>query len=180
MKKIISGVIAGALLLVGVSAFAAPGSLVGQKVQGLFSIEKGGEKIADAVIINGTAYATVRAVSEATGAALTIEGKKIIMSTEQGALSTPQAQLILLYNSQRDQIIREIANREAGINSIQSDVIPTHEQLAKELANNGALGQQQSQVVENLKKQIETMKSELIDLNKQLEEINAKIEALLK
>lgn len=68
----------------GVSVFADSASLIGQKVQGLFSIEKqSGGKIADAVIINGTAYAPVRAVSEATGVQLAVEGKKIIMEDKQ-------------------------------------------------------------------------------------------------
>lgn len=80
MKKLITGAIAGALLLTSVSVFADSASLVGKKVQGLFSVEQNGKRIADAVIIDGTAYAPVRAVSEAAGVELKVEGKKIIMS----------------------------------------------------------------------------------------------------
>lgn len=65
MKKLITGAIAGALLLTSVSVFADSASLVGKKVQGLFTVEQNGKRIADAVIIDGTAYAPVRAVSEA-------------------------------------------------------------------------------------------------------------------
>jgi hypothetical protein len=89
MKKLLTGVLAGTLLLTGVTAFAATNSLVGQKVQGLFTVEQNGEKIADAVIINGTAYAPVRAVSEAAGVDLKVEGKKIIMSDSSEPTVTP-------------------------------------------------------------------------------------------
>lgn len=89
MKKILTGVLTGALLLTGVTAFAASTSLVGQKVQGLFTIEQNGTKVADAVIINGTAYAPVRAVSEAAGVDLKVEGKKIIMSESVEVVSNP-------------------------------------------------------------------------------------------
>lgn len=84
MKKFFSGVIVGACLFMGASAFADGGSLIGQKVQGLFSVEKSGEKVADAVVINGSAYAPVRAVSDATGTDLKVDGKKIIIQ-EKGA-----------------------------------------------------------------------------------------------
>lgn len=79
MKKLISGAIAGALLLTSVTVFADSASLVGKKVQGLFTVEQNGKKVADAVIIDGVAYAPVRAVSEAAGVELKVEGKKIIM-----------------------------------------------------------------------------------------------------
>lgn len=78
MKKFVTGLIVGVLLFTSVSVFAAPTSLIGQKVQGLFSIEKNGTKIADAVIINGSTYAPVRALAEVTGTNLNVEGKKLL------------------------------------------------------------------------------------------------------
>ncbi|MEK4263685.1 hypothetical protein [Paenibacillus sp. FSL L8-0499] len=91
MKKIITGAIAGALLLTSVSVFADSASLVGKKVQGLFTVEQNGTKIADAVIIDGVAYAPVRAVSQAAGVQLTVEGKKIIMNEAIETTPTPAA-----------------------------------------------------------------------------------------
>lgn len=44
MKKFVSGLIVGVLLFAGASAFADSSSLIGQKVQGLFSIEKNGTR----------------------------------------------------------------------------------------------------------------------------------------
>lgn len=89
MKKLISGAIAGVLLLTSVSVFAESASLVGKKVQGLFTVEQNGKKVADAVIIDGVAYAPVRAVSEAAGVELKVEGKKIIMNESVEPTSTP-------------------------------------------------------------------------------------------
>lgn len=88
MKKFISGVIVGLFLFAGASVFADSSSLIGQKVQGLFSVEKNGTKIADAVIINGSAYAPVRAVSQAAGVGLTVEGKTIKMTEGSPAVSS--------------------------------------------------------------------------------------------
>ncbi|QSF42643.1 hypothetical protein [Paenibacillus tianjinensis] len=180
MKKFFVGVIVGVLIFASASAFADSVGIIGKKVTGIYTVVQGGKSIAEAGIINGSAYAPVRAVSQAAGVELTVEGKKIIMSENENTSVTPKSALLLNLNSQRDQIVREIAKREAGIQNIQSDVIPTHEQLAKELANNGTLGQQQLQLVESLKQQIEQMKAELVTYNKQLVDIDAKIAELLK
>lgn len=83
MKKFISGIIVGGMLFAGASVFADGDSLIGKKVQGLYSVEKNGNKVADAVVIDGTAYAPVRAVSDATGAGLSVEGKRIIIQDKE-------------------------------------------------------------------------------------------------
>ncbi|MEK3699636.1 hypothetical protein NYE33_21905 [Paenibacillus sp. FSL R10-2199] len=85
MKKKIFVIMTSALMLGGSIGFAAASSpLIGAKVQGLFTVQKAnGTKIGDAIIINGSAYAPVRAVAEAVGTNLTVEGKKIIMSDNQ-------------------------------------------------------------------------------------------------
>ncbi|QUL57580.1 hypothetical protein KDC22_14515 [Paenibacillus tritici] len=81
MKKIVSGVLVGLLLLAGTSVFAESISkLVGEKVQGLYTIEKNGKALGEAVIIDGKAYAPVRVISDAAGISLTVEGKKITMT----------------------------------------------------------------------------------------------------
>ncbi|MFD1910151.1 hypothetical protein ACFSQ7_48645 [Paenibacillus rhizoplanae] len=54
---------------------------------GLFTVEQNGKKIADAVIINGSAYVPVRAMSEATGTGLAVEGKTITMESKATAIA---------------------------------------------------------------------------------------------
>lgn len=113
MKKFVSGVIVGALLFAGVSVFADSVGLIGQKVTGTFSVEKDGKKIADAAIINGSAYAPVRAVSNATGAELKVEGRKIIMgeanATDAEQLSVKKSTLRAVISSAQSNI--DIANK---------------------------------------------------------------------
>jgi len=89
VKKFISGFVAGALLFGGTAAIAAQPGLIGQKVQSVFTIEKDGKKIAEAVAINGSTYAPVRSIAEATGTNLKVEGKTITMSNTNAATSSP-------------------------------------------------------------------------------------------
>lgn len=126
------------------SAFADSTSLIGKKVQGLYSVVMNGPKIADAVIINGTADAPVRAVSQA-GATLAVDGKKIIVnntnSENPSTLKTTSGQKTRVeLQANRDEISDNIAKLETGIMDLEINVIPPLEALAKELANNGTLG----------------------------------------
>lgn len=127
MKKFISGVIVGALLFSGVTVFADSASLIGQKVQGLFTIEKNGKKVDDAIIINGTAYAPVRSVAEASGAKLTVEGKKIIMEDA----TTPTEKRSAELEAELDKTTAEIERITAGIKDLETNVIPPYEAMAK-------------------------------------------------
>ncbi|MEI2395576.1 hypothetical protein [Paenibacillus phytohabitans] len=79
MKKRVIGSVVAVLLLGGSIGFAAGTSIIGSKVTGTYSIEQNGKKIADAAIINGTAYVPVRVMSEATGTSLSVEGRKITL-----------------------------------------------------------------------------------------------------
>ncbi|WP_410512045.1 hypothetical protein PaeBR_18675 [Paenibacillus sp. BR2-3] len=90
MKKFVAGIIVGGFLFAGASVFADSSSLIGQKVQGLFSVEKAGTKVADAIVINGTAYAPVRAVSDATGTELTVDGKRIIIQEKEAQITVSE------------------------------------------------------------------------------------------
>ncbi|MDR9852883.1 hypothetical protein RJP21_04615 [Paenibacillus sp. VCA1] len=91
MKKFIAGVLVGALVFGAVPVLAdSVKNLVGSKVAGVYVIEeKGGTKIADAAIINGSAYVPVRPISEATGTKLTVEGKKIILEKPTSTSNVP-------------------------------------------------------------------------------------------
>jgi hypothetical protein len=176
MKKFISGVLVGALLFGGASAFADSVGLIGQKVQGLFSIEKDGKKIAEAVVIKGTAYAPVRAVAEATGSNLTVEGKKIIMGENNPSSGTLTSEL----QAERIKIAAEITRLQTGITDIESNVLPGLREQAEILGTNGAVGERAKETVAKYEAQLQSDKDELTALQTQLAEIDAKIAHLSK
>ncbi|MNM39096.1 hypothetical protein D3C81_498650 [compost metagenome] len=77
MKKFVSGVIVGALLFGGVTAFADDvKSLVGLKVQAETTIAMGDQTLTG-IIVDGKTYAPVRAIGESAGYSVTIDGKKV-------------------------------------------------------------------------------------------------------
>lgn len=93
MTGAVSGLVVGALLFGGIPTFAAAvKSIMGAKVTGVYTVEQGGKKIAEAAVINGSTYAPVRAIAEATGTALNVKGKTIILEgtgTEEKAAAAP-------------------------------------------------------------------------------------------
>ncbi|OMD07178.1 hypothetical protein [Paenibacillus odorifer] len=172
MKKFISGVIVGALLFSGVTVFADSASLIGQKVQGLFTIEKNGKKVDDAIIINGTAYAPIRSVAEASGAKLTVEGKKIIMTGETSEVGVNNTAAL---NVERDKTKADIERITAGIKDLETNVIPPYEAMAKEMATNGDLGKRAQASADEYKKLVEQRKTELAFLKEKLAQINTQL-----
>ncbi|SET62204.1 hypothetical protein [Paenibacillus sp. NFR01] len=174
MKKFISGLIVGALLFSGVSAFADSSSLIGKKVQGLFSVEKAGVKVADAVVINGTAYAPVRAVAAATGATLSIEGKKIIVGAE--VLSNGLYDELIV---QRTAIESKINEAKGGVKLYEETYIPkAQDQYDKSIGTTDEAARKQ--FLDNLKLNLSKQKEDLAALQQQLADLDAQLAALQK
>ncbi|MEK5417020.1 hypothetical protein [Paenibacillus sp. FSL L8-0708] len=182
MKKKIIIITSAALMLGGSIGFAAASSpLIGAKVQGLFTVQKGdGTKIGDAVIINGSAYAPVRAISEATGTELNVEGKKIIMGDKADASNVISTNNNTITDAEsREKIVAAIKQKEFNITDLEK-TIGIYESMAKEMENNGDLGKRAAESAEEYKKLVEQRKDELADLQKQLAEIDAQIAELQK
>lgn len=180
LKKFVSGIIVGALLFSGVSAFADSVGLIGKKVTGTYAVVKDGKKIADAAIINGSAYAPVRAVSEATGAALTVEGKTIIMET--GSISAPADEVAIQINGlnfKRTLLLKDIQAAEGGVKMYETTYIPNAERnyngAITEVEKNGSAA-----ALESRKAELEQRKAELATLQQQLADLDAQIAALQK
>ncbi|GAV13229.1 stalk domain-containing protein [Paenibacillus sp. NAIST15-1] len=88
MKKwmyLVSGVVIGALVTTAGSAFADQiKSLVGEKVTGEYTVVVNGKALQDkGAVINGRTNVPVRGVSQALGADIRVEGKKIIVTSKQ-------------------------------------------------------------------------------------------------
>lgn len=182
MKKFVSGVIVGIMLFAGASAFADSVGIIGKKVTGTYTIKnEAGERIADAAIIEGSAYAPVRALSAATGTELVVEGKEIIMSTVSGNTSKGlkfEAEMQVL-ETQKMMIEKRLLEARGGVNLYDTDIIPR----AEEYARNSVGTKEESQHANWLsarKAEREKYAQEIVDLEKQLTELNAQIAELQK
>jgi hypothetical protein len=184
LKKFISGVIVGALLFGGASAFAASSNLIGQKVQGLFSIEKAGVKVADAVIINGSAYAPVRAVAAAVGTGLAVEGKKIIMedvsvvqTSEQN--NTGSEKTLADLQTERNKVAEQVEKKLTVISEFQKTQVDFWDVLISENPNSTTIPQWEKTKKES-EKMLSQLKIELSTLQQQLTDLDAQIVAMQK
>ncbi|MBG9737085.1 stalk domain-containing protein [Paenibacillus alvei] len=88
MKKwvyLVSGVVIGAVVATAGSAFADQiKSLVGEKVTGEYTVVVNGKALQDkGAVINGRTNVPVRGVSQALGADIRVEGKKILVTSKQ-------------------------------------------------------------------------------------------------
>ncbi|NJJ41561.1 hypothetical protein [Paenibacillus apii] len=158
MKKRIFGLVVFVLLLGSSIGFAAGTSLVGAKVSGVYSIKQDGKKIADAAIINGSAYVPVRTMSEATGATLTIEGKTIILEKKDNASEWKEERITKL----KEQIV-----------SLQNQLKVLDEAISKEESNLHLLETPELQIggkqyIEELKKRRANTEASIVKIEAQL------------
>lgn len=184
MKKFISGVVVGVLLFAGASAFADGVSIFGKKVSGVYTIEKDGKKIADAGIIDGSAYVPVRAISEAAGVTLKVdsERKKITMNTDKSKST------VVIDGVEYDPGIKlagEISTLEERITGYQSnidrtnkyEVVPAEENLSKaKVSDNGT--PESALVISSLEQRIKESKQYIAEQQLLIDKAKAEIETL--
>ncbi|WP_375103765.1 hypothetical protein ACDZ28_32660 [Paenibacillus sp. RS8] len=179
MKKFVSGLIVGVLLFAGASVFADSASLIGKKVQGLYTIEKSGKKVSDAIIIDGSAYAPVRAVAEATGAGLSVEGKKIIMSTEDSQVASDNKEVeVSRLNIKIDLLIKQIQAYEASISS--DKVLIEENQKNKDSVTSEGSKEIFQFTIDNLQKRINETQAKIDAANVEIAALQAQVKALEK
>lgn len=137
MKKRIVGVALTALLLGSSIGYAANSSLIGARVTGIFTVQQDGKKVAEAVVINGSAYAPVRAISDATSTALKVEGKTIIMEskpvvtgeTEQIKTETPVISDKVLTEEEKSILRERLASSDAVIKRLRELIAQTKNEI---------------------------------------------------
>jgi len=81
MRKYVIGIVIGFLLASALPVSAAVSSLIGKKVQGEYPVYLGNEKLpVNAIAIDGTTYAPLRATGNALGAEVSFQNKTVILT----------------------------------------------------------------------------------------------------
>ncbi|MEK3735721.1 hypothetical protein NYE47_00975 [Paenibacillus sp. FSL H7-0941] len=175
MKKFISGVIVGVLLFSGVSAFADGVSIFGKKISGIYTVEMNGKKIADAGIIDGSAYAPVRAVSEAAGVTFKVdpERKKIIMNTDGTGTQISEA-----FSVKISTLKASISTYQANIDSTKEHEIAVSEKnlVTAQGSDNGT--PESALVISSLEQRIKESKAYITEQQKLIDQAKVEIEKL--
>ncbi|OXM15451.1 hypothetical protein [Paenibacillus herberti] len=170
MKKFVCGVLVGTMLTAGGTALASSTGLIGKKVQGVYIIEKDGKKLAEAAIIDGAAYAPVRAVAEASGADLSVEGKTISMGSEKEVTTQPEKSVSdNPYAGQSQKMLENsLGIQQNSVDSLAGRIAYIERGLPA-LERSAEGGNEQS------KKTLESENAELADIKTRLEKVQAEI-----
>jgi hypothetical protein len=89
MKKFISGVVVGALLMVSTQAFGANINFIGKKVANETVVKVNGEEAGKAIIVENKSFIPVRDISEKIGAEIAFEKGGVIALTTEQVPTTP-------------------------------------------------------------------------------------------
>ncbi|OAB30201.1 hypothetical protein PMSD_20665 [Paenibacillus macquariensis subsp. defensor] len=175
VSGLVSGLLVGLLIFGSIPALADSLSLVGSKVTGVFTIKQNGKVIAESAIINGSAYVPVRIMAEATGTALSVEGKVITLGE---AAVTTNATADEMY-FQKTGVLDRIKSAKAAITRYETDVIPRAEERLSQTKGTDEETQRQ-EWLDSINKDLERHKIDLADAQNKLAAIEAQIAALGK
>ncbi|MEK4185672.1 hypothetical protein [Paenibacillus sp. FSL L8-0494] len=117
MKKYFVGFLVGAIFTLSTSVFADDiKSIIGQTVQGTAVVSLDEKEIGSAVIINGTSYAPVRTVSEASGLSVDYSKGVVKMKTKAKQYSAEDIQ------KEIDKYTMLISSTEEGIERANTSI----------------------------------------------------------
>ncbi|MEK4881168.1 MULTISPECIES: hypothetical protein [Paenibacillus] len=121
-----------------------------------------GKKIADAIVVNNSAYVSVRAMSEATGVGVTVEGKTIIVESKETEKAALKASIAAAKLRER------LAGAESSI-QVHKEAIQLVDTTAGDLTSAADLEARRNYIAE-LNKRVEFMGIEILQIKAQLGE----------
>ncbi|GAA0397984.1 hypothetical protein [Paenibacillus motobuensis] len=176
MKKGISAIIVGTLLLGSLTAVAsaATNSLIGKKVQGVIAVTVNGKAVKDAVIIDGVTYAPVRSFSEAAGYSLKNEGGTVKLTAEEDQLVEK-----IKTDDRINTLKRNIATWEASLDGPNEAVKRAKASIAEMNAWNAKAGKDDPKMdTSGAEEQLAKAQAEIAELQAKIDAANAEISQL--
>lgn len=168
MKKQVAGFLAGAIFTLSATAFADDiKSLVGKKVQAEYTVEVDG-KVLNTVVVEGKNYAPVRAIGEAAGYSIVVDGKKVILNSEVKAVDNIKTLPSSKYT--KEQLAEEIKYYENMIKGNQEALERVKESISSGKYSGDELTYLQTNL-EKAEKNLTNDKSRLAELEAQLAEL---------
>jgi len=168
MRKYLVGFIVGALFMSAFPAYGAVSSLVGKKVSGEFSVKVDGTEIAGkSVAIDGTTYAPLRAIGDATGYTVTFENKEVVFTKKENGGGEPVAtnQPTETQSSGEDPNSARLSELEEELSELRLRSVAITNEI-------GPLG------VEYIRKKDESIQAKIDELKAEYAQVEAKIKEL--
>jgi peptidoglycan hydrolase CwlO-like protein len=120
MKKFISGVVVGALLMVSTQAFGANINFIGKKVAGETVVTINEQEVGKAIVIDGKSFAPVREITEGFGGKVDKANSEVIaLTTEQTNTTTTPSNTPSV----------DVTNLEKAINKKKEEVADTKHKI---------------------------------------------------
>lgn len=191
MKKwtyLLSGVVIGALVATAGSVFADQvKTLVGKKVTGEYTVIVDGKELEDkGAVIEGRTNVPVRGITQALGVDFKVEGKKIIVSTEEESSSHTDDSATEKPAENNKYAGMSKADLEKSRNNIKNNIlVPTEkgrQEILEKIKKMEELGSPRGEgtSLSSYEEQLASYDAEIAKYTKELELINEALAALEK
>lgn len=119
MKKFISGVIVGVLIMLSPQVYGAASSMIGKKVDGEMVVTIDGKQAGTAAVVEGKSYLPVRDVATELGLKIKVENKEVVITSEDKIAEEVKKQIDVMKNE--EEIAKLKQERQKISESLETD-----------------------------------------------------------
>jgi hypothetical protein len=176
MRKYVIGFLVGVLCASVAPAYGAVSSLVGKKVSGEYTVKVDGTTLSNkSVAIDGTTYAPLRAIGDATGYDVSFENKTVVftkkeseskgsdqVTNDQTTTENPNAASIAEIDAQLTGLRKQLINISNELTSLNAKYMTSDDETLKSsLRSQADVLKEQYKQIEAQIKELESRKAEL-------------------
>ncbi|MCM3294128.1 hypothetical protein M3661_28945 [Paenibacillus sp. MER 180] len=190
MKKFISGVIVGALIMVSPQVYGAASSIIGKKVDGELVVKIDGKQAGKAAVVDGKSYLPVRDVANELGLKINVENKEVVItSTSEDKIAEEvkkQVEAIKTENEiselkkEKQKISERLESNKSGLEEAANWHKKSKERYEQARSQSSDLKDSESQkkIYESAKAGHENLQNKITEDEKELERINTRLKEL--
>lgn len=183
MKKFVSGVIVGVLIMVTPQVYGAASSMIGKKIDKELSVKMDGKQVGTAVVTNGKSYLPVRDLADEMGLKIEVSKQEITLSStkNQSEVKESEKQVeIKQLKEEKEQITKKLEQYNGHVGHVTESyhkMKKAHEDMVAQTSD--PLYVDTTKVAyEDAKSSYEGLLQKIDECEKDLERINKRLKEL--
>ncbi|BFH71208.1 hypothetical protein J27TS7_58960 [Paenibacillus dendritiformis] len=183
MKKFISGVIVGALIMLSPQVYGAASSVIGKKIDGEMIVKIDGKQAGTAAVVEGKSYLPVRDVAKELGLNIKVENKEVVITSTDNDKIAEEVKKQIDAMKKEEEIEKLKQERQSIKNKLEQDnsnieLSITYLQKAKEKYDDIVSRTNDQQLIDPYKKAYESSKTGHDNLLKRIEDSEKELERI--
>lgn len=179
MKKFVSGVIVGVLIMVTPQVYGAAASMIGKKIDKELAVKMDGKQVGTAVVTDGKSYLPVRDVANEMGLKIEVTKQEISLSTTKNQATEKETEIEQL-KEEKEQVTKKLEQYKGHVDHVTANynkMKKAHEDMVAQTSDPLYVDTTKD-AYESAKRGYESLMKSIDDCEKDLERINKRMKEL--